>query len=111
MKKVNINQTGKGGWFIGCFPEAAVQTDLAEVCYTIEPPGPIQAHYHTKCTETIFIIRGQASCQNQRFEQGDMFVIPPGEINNTIYLTECEIISVKVPAGGNDKVLVERHTD
>ena len=110
MKVTNIQSTGDRGWFVGCFEKAAHKTDLAEVCYKIEPPGPIEAHYHTKCTELIFIVKGQASCQNQKFENGDIFILAPGEINDTIYLTECVVISVKTPAGGQDKVLVDRNT-
>ena len=106
MKITRIENSGQRGWFIGCFPEAALHTDLVEVCYRIEPPGPIEAHYHSKCTETIFIVKGQAKCQDKFFRNGDIFILEPGEVNDTVYLTECEVISVKTPAGGNDKVLV-----
>lgn len=110
MKVTSIEHSGDRGWFVGCFPKAAFRTDLAEVCYKIEPPGPVDAHYHTKCVETMLIIKGKAKCQGIEFSDGDIFVLEPGEVNDTIYLTECEVISVKTPAGGNDKVLVERHT-
>lgn len=110
MKKVNIKDTGKHGWFVGCFPEAAYQTDQAEVCYVTEPPGEIKAHYHTKCTEIILIINGKAKLHNQIFQNGDIFVLKPGEINDTEYLVPTTIISIKTPAGGHDKVLVDRNT-
>lgn len=111
MKITKLSSSGDRGWFVGCFPEAAHQSDLAEVCYKIEPPGPIGAHKHTKCTETMLIIRGSARCQGQIFTNGDIFILEPGELNDTEYLEETEVVCVKTPAGGDDKVLVERHTD
>lgn len=110
MKITRIEHTGDRGWFVGCFPKAAFQTDLAEVCYRIEPAGPIGAHYHTKCVETMLIIKGQAQCQGVVFSDGDIFVLEPGEVNDLVYLTDCEVITVKTPAGGNDKVSVPRNT-
>lgn len=111
MKVTRIEDSGDRGWFVGCFPKAAFRTDLAEVCYRIEPAGPIGAHYHTKCVETMLIIKGQAKCQGIVFSDGDIFVLEPGEVNDLEYLTECEVVTVKTPAGGDDKVLVERHAD
>ena len=110
MKITKLTNTGDRGWFVGCFPEAAHRSYFAEVCYKVEPPGPIQAHRHLRCTETMLIIKGKAKCQGHIFSNGDIFILEPGEINDTEYLEETEVVCVKTPAGGNDKVLVERNT-
>jgi mannose-6-phosphate isomerase-like protein (cupin superfamily) len=106
MKHVRFEDTGARGWFIGSFPEAAVQTDLAEVCYTPEPVGPIKAHYHTRCTETLLIISGSVIIQDTKFVAGDVIVLYPGEVNDSVYLEPSMVIGVKTPAGADDKVYV-----
>ncbi len=94
------------GWFVGDFAGAAVESEQVEVCYKVEPAGLIKPHFHTKCTETILLVKGQVKLQGQIFNPGDIMILDPGEINDTDYLTECEVICVKIPAGGNDKVYV-----
>lgn len=106
MKVTRIENSGDRGWFVGCFEGAAHQTELAEVCYKREPAGPVKPHYHTKCTETVFILRGKAVCQGSTFKDGDIFILEPGEINDLVYLEETETICVKTPAGGDDKIYI-----
>ena len=106
MKHVRLENTGKRGWFVGDFKEAAFKTDLAEVCYCVEPAGTGIAHYHTKCTETVLIVSGKVSCQGIEYSNGDILIFSPGDINDCVYLTETVMIGIKTPAGGNDKVLV-----
>lgn len=110
MKITRLEKSGDRGWFVGCFPGAAHFSNLAEVCYKKEPAGPITAHIHTKCTETLLIIKGKAKCQDQIFTDGDIFILEPGELNDIEYLEETEVVCVKTPAGGDDKVLVDRNT-
>lgn len=110
MKISRIENSGDRGWFVGCFEGAAYQTTLTEVCYKKEPPGIIPAHIHTTCTETLLIIKGKVKCQNHIFTDGDIFILEPGELNDIEYLEETQIVCVKTPAGGNDKVLVNRNT-
>lgn len=106
MKHIRFEKTGRRGWFVGDFPEAAFQTNLAEVCYCKESSGKSAAHYHTVCTETVYIISGKVLCQGKEYSDGDILVFSPGEINDCEYLTETIMIGVKTPAGKNDKVIV-----
>ena len=110
MKITRLENSGSRGWFVGCFPEAAYQSDHTEVCYKIEPAGLIEAHKHSRCTEIMLIVKGKAKCQGKTFSDGDIFILEPGELNDTEYLEETEVVFVKTPAGGNDKVLVDRNT-
>jgi len=106
MKTFRIENTGARGWFVGTFPEAAVQTDLAEVCYTIEQPGQLPKHYHTRCTETLLVISGSCIMQGVKLGPGDISVLEPGEINDAYYLEESAVIGIKTPAGGDDKIYI-----
>lgn len=106
MKHVRFENTGRRGWFVGGFPEAAHQTDHAEVCYCVEKPGTGIKHYHTVCTETVLIVSGKVTCQGKEYTDGDILVFEPGDINDCIYVEETVMIGVKTPAGKDDKVLV-----
>lgn len=94
------------GWFVGSFEQAAYYSDLAEVCYRKEPKGPHAAHYHTRCTEILLIIRGRARVNDKTVGSGDIIIWQPGEINSIDYLEDTEVVCVKTPAGGNDKILI-----
>jgi quercetin dioxygenase-like cupin family protein len=107
MKKLRIEDSGERGWFVGLFPEAALMTSLAEVCYTIEKPGQLPKHYHTRCTETLLIISGSCIQNGVKLGPGDITVLEPGEINDSYYLEDSAVIGVKTPAGGDDKVYIE----
>lgn len=106
MKSVRLENTGKRGWFVGGFPEAAFETDDVEVCYCIEEAGSGIKHYHTKCTEIILIISGKAMCQGNIYVDGDILIFEPGDINDMVYIDKTIMIGLKVPAGKDDKVLV-----
>ena len=106
MKTTHITKTGQRGWFVGDFPEAAVSTSAAEVCYKVEPAGKMAAHYHQRCWETVLIVEGIITCQGNEYHSGDILVFEPGDINDIECLVETKMIGVKTPAGGNDKVYV-----
>lgn len=106
MKHTHLSKTGERGWFIGSFPEAALQTDLTEVCYRTEPISITPAHYHTKCTETLLIVDGIVKCNGEVYTKGDILIFEPGESHFFEHLTECTVITVKTPAGGHDKVCI-----
>lgn len=106
MKKLRLDETGDRGWFVGAFEKAAVRTDLAEVCYTIEQYGQRPKHYHTRCTETLLIISGSCIQNGVHLKAGDITVLEPGEINDSFYLEESAVIGIKTPAGGDDKVYI-----
>ena len=106
MKSSHISQTGRRGWYIGDFPQAVLQTNSVEVCYTTEPAGPLPPHYHQRCWETILIVKGEITCQGREFRDGDILVFEPGDVNDMCCTVETTVVAVKTPAGGNDKILV-----
>jgi urease beta subunit len=106
MKHYRIENTGRRGWFVGSFPEAALQTTLTEVCYTVEQPGMLARHFHRVCTEVVLVVDGRIKTGGIEYAAGDILVYEPGEINDTEVLETATLIGVKTPAGGQDKVLV-----
>lgn len=103
---MEVKKLGNNGWFIGDFEGAPYRSPLTEVCYRKEPIGPRKPHYHTVCTEILLIINGRAKIHNQEYSNGDIIIWEPGEVNDVDYLVETEVICVKTPAGGNDKVCI-----
>jgi quercetin dioxygenase-like cupin family protein len=106
MKHKKLKDAGRRGWFIGDFSEAAFQSKEVEICYCTEEPGPSVKHYHTRCTEIVLIISGKLICQEIEFSDGDIIILEPGEINDFNYLAKTEMIGIKLPAGGNDKICI-----
>ena len=106
MKHVRIEDTGRRGWFVGNFDEAAYKTDAAEVIYYKQPAGRPGDHYHTRCTEIVLIVDGSIRCQGKTFINGDIIILEPNEINDMEYLVDTILVGIKTPAGGDDKVYV-----
>lgn len=98
-----------GGWFVGNFPQAAFQTDACEVSYKYHHKGeswPI--HYQEKIIEINLMVRGEMKMQDKVLLSGDIFIIYPYEIANPEFITDCEVVCVKIPGIINDKVVVKK---
>lgn len=108
MKLSKLNET-IGGWFVGNFPQAAFQTDACEVSYKYHKKGeewPV--HYQEKITEINLMVRGTMKMHNTLLESGDIFILYPYEIADPEFITDCEVVCVKVPGIVNDKVVVKK---
>ena len=79
MRKLNISDTGARGWFVGDFPEAALNTKSCEVCYRENVTGDFDTHYHTVCTEVILVVKGRVLMNDMIMTAGDIVVLEPGE--------------------------------
>jgi hypothetical protein len=106
MKHVRIDNTGRRGWFVGNFEEAAYKTDAAEVIYYKQPAGRPGDHFHTVSVEIVLIVDGSIRCQGQTFINGDIIILEPGEINDMEYLVDTTLVGVKTPAKDDKKVLI-----
>jgi quercetin dioxygenase-like cupin family protein len=94
----------KDGWFIGNFEPSAYKTEAFEVCYKIHKKGERWAtHYHKIGTEINYLIEGKMQIQGKTLESGDVFIIPPYEIADPIFVEDCKIIIVKTPSSIGDK--------
>jgi len=106
MKFLKLNDVGSRGWFIGDYPEALIQTDQFEVCYDEVEKLNCEPHYHTKCREIILITEGIVMAGNRECRKGDIIIFEKGDINDIIGITDYKIVVVKVPAGGDDKIVL-----
>lgn len=98
-----------GGWYIGNFPAAAYQTKGLEVSLKIHKAGENwDWHYHEHLDEINLLIRGEMIIQGRKLRDGDVFILEPMEIADPEFLTDCEVVCVKVPNFTNDKVVVRR---
>jgi hypothetical protein len=108
MKLSRLDDT-IGGWFVGNFPQAAFQTDACEVSYKYHKRGEHwPTHYQEKVIEVNLMVRGQMKIQDKILLSGDIFIIYPYEIADPEFITDCEVVCVKVPGITNDKVVVKK---
>lgn len=102
--KIDRIEDMKGGWFVGNFKPSVYQTSDFEVSYKTHYKGEkYTSHYHTLVTEINYLIRGEMVIQNTLLQAGDIFTLYPYEIADPEFLTNCELIVVKVPSA-NDKI-------
>ena len=104
MKRNKLSQF-KGGWFIGAFKPSLLPTKEFEVAFKTHQQGDSwPAHYQEKATEYNLLVRGRMTIGKDIFNDGDLFVVPPGEVVKPIFLTDCDVVCVKVPSLPGDKV-------
>jgi len=95
-----------GGWFIGNFQPAVLNTDEFEVCYKKHHKGEKwDAHYHAKALEINCLISGRMMIQGVELGAGTIFVIKPFEVADPVFLEDCEVLVVKTPSVPNDKYI------
>ena len=96
------------GWFIGNFLPSAYRTSDFEVGFLKYKAGEKwDAHYHKLSVEINLLVRGSMVIQGKTLNAGDIFVLERYEVSDPVYLTDCEIIVVKVPSSPSDKYMVE----
>jgi hypothetical protein len=93
-----------GGWFIGNFEPSIYKTDAFEVCLKRHAKGESwPTHFHKQATEINCLIRGEMTISDVHLTSGDLFIIEKNEIAQPVFLTDCELIVVKVPSILGDK--------
>lgn len=105
--KIDKIQEMKGGWFVGNFLPTCYCTEHVEVGYKLHPKGekwPV--HYHKIATEVNLLVKGEMILQGKQLKTGDIFILLPYEIADPEFLTDCEIVCVKLPGADNDKYVV-----
>jgi len=106
MRKINLNETGARGWFVGPFEGAAIHSTVFELALADWPVGPIPAHYHSESVEAIVIISGRCIMQGIEFGPNEMFILEPGDVNDSNFTEPSKVLAIKMPAGANDKIPV-----
>lgn len=112
MKISNIS-TMKDGWFIGDFAPAVFNTNYFEVAYKVHKKNEDwPKHYQKTATEINLLIRGSMEFETGfgnpiRLHVGDIFTIEANEALKPVFLTDCEVLCVKVPSLPGDKVICQ----
>ena len=95
------------GWFIGNFDPVVHKTDQVEVAYQTHEAGEHHdIHYHKKSREYNYLIRGKMVINEQELNAGDIFILEPYEVSEPTFLTDVELIVVRVPSIKGDKYVV-----
>ena len=92
------------GWFIGNFsPSLHVTNDVEVGIKRYQKGDEDVAHHHKIATEFTVILHGEVEMSGNRFMNGDIIVVKPGETTNFKALTDVITVVVKIPGASNDK--------
>ena len=106
MKTFKLSDSGARGWFIGDFPEAVFRTRDFEVCWQTNQCGHAVSHYHKEITEITLVVSGSILTNGRIYGPGDIYIFEPGDISQTEYLEETNVLTVKTPSVPSDKQLL-----
>ena len=107
MKLLDIDEM-KGGWFVGDFDPSAYKTKDFEVGYKFHRKGePWDKHYHEKCTEINFLMKGVMKMRGQILKSGQIFIMEPFEVADPEFIEDCYVVVVKTNSEKGDKICVE----
>lgn len=94
----------KGGWFIGDFEPSILKTQGFEVALKFHKKNENwPAHYHKMAEEINVLVNGVIKINGILINPGDIFVIEKEEIVKCEFLSDCNMIVVKIPSILNDK--------
>jgi mannose-6-phosphate isomerase-like protein (cupin superfamily) len=97
-----------GGWFVGNFEPAALQTDTFEVCYKHHKEGEVwDTHYHKEAIEVNLLVKGTMFINDMKIVAGEIFVIPPYYVSAPVFASDCELVVIKTPSIKGDKYVVK----
>ena len=104
MKSWKLNEM-KEGWFVGDFFPTCYRTKEFEVAYKIHKVGQNwPKHYQKKAIEINLVTKGVIKMGGKIFQREEIFIIPPMQSLKPEFLTDCEVVCVKIPSIPNDKV-------
>ena len=96
------------GWFVGNFKPTAFHTTACEVAWKSHgAQSPWPKHLHQKVTEINFLVKGHMTAHikegGKSLQEGDIFVLHPGEWIQPEFHTDCQLVVVKIPGIRGDK--------
>lgn len=106
LQRAQLSQF-KDGWYIGAFKPSLLPTKAFEVGFKVhKADSDWPAHYQEVATEYNFLAQGRMAIGEQIFNEGDLFIVKPGQIVKPIFVSDCKLVVVKVPSLPGDKVVV-----
>ena len=99
------------GCFVGDFQPSGFQTRNCEVAWKYHGAGePWPKHLHQHVTEVNFLVRGRMTAHIKEgaksLQEGDIFVLRPGEWIQPEFHTDCQLVVVKIPGIRGDKLIL-----
>ena len=96
-----------GGWFIGNFTPSVYRTTHFEVAYKKHCKGDMwPRHAQKRAIEINLMVKGKLLIGNMEYMCGDIFIVPPRIFLKPRFLTDCEVVCIKVPSLPKDKVIL-----
>jgi len=107
MKKHELKDFWRG-WFIGNFEPSVLKTGDFEVGFLHHPKGEKWPdHYHKIGTEYNLLVKGKMTMSGEPINEGEIFIMEPGEVAIPEFLEDCYVVCVKAPSLPGDKYIVE----
>ncbi len=105
MKTAKLNDMVRG-WLVGNFEPSLYKTNNVEVGVKKYNAGDYEDyHYHKIATEITVIISGEVEMNGEKYVEGDIITIVPGEGTDFRALTDAVNVVVKIPGTSDDKYL------
>jgi hypothetical protein len=97
------------GYFIGNFEPSVFKSKEFEVGYKFHKQGEAWPnHYQKTAIEINLLVRGSMIVNGVTLHAKQIFTFDPKEPAKPVFLTDCEVVVVKVPSvGASDKVIVD----
>lgn len=95
------------GWYVGDFLPSIHRTPTFEVGVKWHRMGSNwPRHYQKEAIEINYVIKGVIKINGSVFCKGDIFLVEPREIIKPEFVTDVEVVVVKIPSLPHDKVVV-----
>ena len=95
------------GWFIGDFDKCIKRVKEYEIGLLKHARDEKwRFHYHKVSTEFNFLLTGKMLLNGVLMEENNLFILKPNQIACPIFLTDCEILCIKIPSVPGDKYLI-----
>jgi quercetin dioxygenase-like cupin family protein len=96
-----------GGWFVGNFAPACIQTEQVEVaCKHYKKGDKEPKHVHRIAQEITLIVSGKVRMDGRVFITGDIVLLEPGEPTDFEALEDTINMVVKMPSVKGDKYIL-----
>ena len=106
MKKYNLNQFTRG-WLIGDFEPSILQTKDFEFMVRFYKKGEVeQKHVHKVADEVTVVVKGVFLMNNEKYIEGDIIHLSPGDTTDFICLEDGVTAVVKTPSVIGDKYIL-----
>jgi len=95
------------GWLIGDFEPCIERQKQIEVGYLFHEKNSFwNYHYHKESIEINYLLKGKMVINNEEYNETDIFVMKKNVISCPLFLEDCMVICIKLPAVPKDKYII-----